>query len=126
MADKDEEPNGIEEGEGWENIGSQRQAKFDLIHKLRGDEDHLLTHLSHFIASKREDPKHQMVQAESENPLNEQADDFSWLGMNDDPKKENLFDGPLESLDDLMTQQEAHQEVLTVTRESVQTKGLSA
>lgn len=33
----DEEPNGIEEGEDWEHIGSQRQAKYDLLHSLNGD-----------------------------------------------------------------------------------------
>ena len=47
---EDQEPNGTEEGDEWEQIGSQRQTKFQLLHCLKSDEDLLLTHLSNRIA----------------------------------------------------------------------------
>lgn len=54
---KAEEMDGEESSMNFKDIGTQRQAKYDLLHKIAsgdGGEDHLLTHLSNFISDIRQ------------------------------------------------------------------------
>lgn len=51
-----------------------------MLHSLHGNEDHLLTHLSNFIAANNKDGlTHQLVEPDSESTLVQDAKHFDWL-----------------------------------------------
>ena len=71
------------------------------MNSIKGNEDYLLTHLSNHIATKRTDPAHAQVEADSTS-VAAPEEKFDWMETDENCcSKECLFEGPLQDLTDL-------------------------